>query len=65
MNLPEYIQSIGVKAFAKKFGVTERAALAWQYRARLPRAETAQRIVANSPVSWEGIYKAPSNRQSA
>ncbi len=65
MNLPEYIQSIGIKAFAKKFGVSERAALAWQYRTRLPRAETAQRIVAGSPVSWEGIYKVSSDRKTA
>lgn len=56
MNLPDYIKQIGAKTFAAKFGVTERAALAWQYRARMPRPETAEKIVANSPVTWEGIY---------
>jgi hypothetical protein len=56
MNLPEYIEEIGVEAFAAKFGVTERAAVAWKYRARRPRREVAQKIVANSPVSWDGIY---------
>jgi len=56
MNLPDYIKRIGVKSFAEKFGVTERAALSWQYRKRLPRPPIAEKIVANSPVTWEGIY---------
>lgn len=56
MNLPDYIKQIGVKSFAEKFGVTERAALAWQYRTRKPRSQIAEKIVANSPVTWEGIY---------
>ena len=56
MNLSDYIRKQGAKNFAAKFGVTERAALAWQYRTRMPRAEIAQKIVANTPVTYEGIY---------
>jgi hypothetical protein len=57
MDLPEYIKGIGVKAFSVKFNVSERAARAWQYRTRRPRAEVAQKIVENSPVTWAGIYR--------
>jgi len=56
MELSEYIREQGAKQFAKRFGVTERAALAWQYKTRRPRAEVAQKIVANTPVTFEGIY---------
>ena len=56
MKLSDYIRQHGAKKFAAKFGVTERAALAWQYRTRLPRAEVAQKIVASTPVTYEGIY---------
>lgn len=66
MNLPDYIRQIGVKAFAEKFGVSERAALAYQYRTRRPRGAVAERIVANSTVTWEGIYsRAPSDTETA
>lgn len=56
MNLPEYIRLIGPKEFATRFGVSERAAVSWQYGARRPRTKIGQRIVANSPVTWDGIY---------
>jgi len=56
MKLPEYIESIGVKRFAEKFGVTERAALAYKQGTRRPRPKVAQRIVKGSAVTWEGIY---------
>jgi hypothetical protein len=56
MNLPDYIRQIGAKEFAKKFGVSERAAIAYRQRTRLPKPEIAERIVAGSPVTWEGIY---------
>jgi hypothetical protein len=65
MNLPEYIREIGVKRFASKFGITERAALAYQYGARRPRAKVAQRIVENSPVTWAGIYAMPGRSKRA
>ena len=45
-----------VRDFARKFGITERAALSYRDRARLPRPPLAQRIVEESPVTWEGIY---------
>lgn len=62
MNLSDYIKEFGAKKFAQQFGVTERAALAWQYRTRIPRPEIAQKIVANTPVTYEGIYGPPSER---
>ena len=63
MNLPEYIRSIGIRAFCERFDITERAAIAYRHRARRPRPEVAQRIVEGSPVTWEGIYapKAPAS----
>lgn len=60
MELSDYIRKQGAKKFAERFGVTERAALAWQYRTRRPRAEIAQKIVASTPVTYAGIYGAPS-----
>ena len=59
-NLPDYIRGIGIKAFAEKFGVSERAALAYQYGSRSPRKALAKRIVDESSVTWEGIYALPS-----
>lgn len=56
MDLPAYIRKIGTREFAEKFGVTERAAVAYQQRARRPRPQLAQQIVDQSPVTWEGIY---------
>jgi hypothetical protein len=56
MELPEYIRLLGVRDFARKFGVTERSALAYRQRTRRPRPPVAQRIVDDSPVTWEGIY---------
>jgi hypothetical protein len=55
MNLSDYIKQTGAKDFAAQFGVTERAALAWQYKTRIPRTEMAKRIVAETPVTWAGI----------
>lgn len=56
MNLSEYIENIGVEAFATKFKVKERTAHSWKVRDRFPRPEMGQQIVAASPVTWEGIY---------
>jgi len=56
MRLADYIKQVGPKTFAEKFGVTERAAISWQYGARRPRGSVARKIVAASPVTWEGIY---------
>lgn len=65
MNLSEYITQLGVQEFAGKFRVTERAALAWKYRTRRPRNKIAKRIVANSPVTWAGIYDQEPKRECA
>ncbi len=56
MQLQDYIRQIGAKEFAQRFGISERAALSWQYGARKPRGTIARRIVAGSPVTWDGIY---------
>lgn len=55
MNLSDYIRQVGAKEFAARFGFSERAALAWQYKTRRPRPEAARRIVAETPVTWAGI----------
>lgn len=64
VNLPDYIKQIGTKEFAEKFGITERAAVSYQQRVRRPRPAVAQRIINNSPVTWEGIYS-PETRPHA
>jgi len=64
MNLSDYIREQGAKKFAASIGVTERAALAWQYGTRKPRTELAQKIVAKTPVTYEGIYGPDSQKSS-
>lgn len=59
MNLSDYIAEIGDKQFAGKFGVSERTAMSYRLRDRKPKPELAERIVAESPVTWEGIYATP------
>jgi hypothetical protein len=56
MELPEYIRLIGVRDFARKFSIHPRAALSYLHGKRRPRPAVAQRIVDDSPVTWEGIY---------
>jgi hypothetical protein len=56
MELQKYIEKVGDAAFAKKFGVAERTALAYRCGQRKPRPELAARIVAESPVTWAGIF---------
>lgn len=56
MTLSEYIREVGVPTFAKRFGITERAATAYMYGARRPRPHLAKRIVDKTPVDWEGVY---------
>lgn len=65
MQLREYIKQIGTKEFAQRFGVSERAALSWQYGARRPRGHIARKIVAGSPVTWDGIYGEETNANSS
>lgn len=56
MTLPQYIREVGPEVFAKRFGITVRAALAYMYGQRSPRPELARKIVAKTPVDWEGVY---------
>jgi transcriptional regulator with XRE-family HTH domain len=56
MTFPEYIRAIGVSEFARKFGITERAATSYLRGARRPRPELAERIVKKTPVDWPGVY---------
>lgn len=64
MDLSTYIRKIGLKEFTAKFGVTERAAIAYRQGVRRPRAALAQAIVENSPVTWAGIYAAGNSSTS-
>lgn len=68
MQLSEYVEQVGLEDFAKRFGITERAALAYKQGTRRPRVKLAQQIVDSTPVTWEGIYSpklAASSRASA
>lgn len=65
MNLSDYVKQVGARTFAEKFGITERAALAYQYGTRRPRARVAQKIVKSSPVTWEGIYGSQTEQQAS
>jgi len=60
MTLTDYIKQVGVPAFCKQFHVPARVAISYQYRARRPRPQLAEKIVASTPVTWEGIYGAES-----
>jgi hypothetical protein len=59
MNLPQYIAKIGDAEFAAKFGVAVRTAAAYRLGERQPRPELAEKIVAQSPVKWTGVYCKP------
>lgn len=56
MRLSKYIEDIGDKAFAERFEVSERTAMSYRLHERMPKPELAQKIVEQSPVTWEGIY---------
>jgi hypothetical protein len=56
MNLPDYIKKIGTAEFSRKFGVSVSAAAMYRRRERMPRPDIAQKIVAQSPVTWDAIY---------
>lgn len=64
MKLSDYIKAVGDAEFGKKFGVTRRAAMSWRLGDRLPRPDTAQKIVAKTPVTWDGIYGKAASRSS-
>lgn len=56
MTLSQYIREVGVPLFAKRFGVSERAAESYMYGTRQPKPKLARRIVEKTPVGWEGVY---------
>ena len=64
MKLSEYIRDVGDEAFASKFDVTTRTAASYRLGQRTPRRELAQKIVAETSVTWEGIY-APTDAGTA
>lgn len=58
MTLSDYIREVGVVTFAKRFGISERAAESYMYGTRQPKPKLARRIVNKTPVGWEGVYAA-------
>jgi hypothetical protein len=62
MNLADYIAEIGDAAFAKKMAITERAAMSYRLKERIPRVELVRRIVVETPVTWAGVYDSDSSR---
>lgn len=58
MTLVDYITKVGDQIAATQFGVKPRTTASWRRRERLPRPDQAERIVAESPVTYEGIYGA-------
>lgn len=57
MTLADYIQSIGLAEFCRRFDIKERTGYSYMLRERLPRREVARKILANSPLTWDDIYR--------
>jgi hypothetical protein len=55
-TLSQYIRAMGIDAFCQKHGIKFRAANSWLYGYRRPQIKVARELIANSPVTWEGIY---------
>ena len=56
MNLKTFIEKVGDAKAAKLFGVKPRTVMSWRLGDRTPRPKHAKTIVANSPVTMNGIY---------
>ncbi len=56
MGFVEYIELVGEEKAAKLWDVEVRTVRSWRYGERTPRPIQAQKIVATSPVTYEGIY---------
>ena len=70
MDLRSFIKALGgPKAFSKRYPwISYRAAVNYAYGIRWPKPEVARRIVAETPVTWEGIYGVefePLNKRAA
>ena len=64
MTLRDYIKSLGdgngeqgATRFAEIYNIERRRAVSYLYQQRFPKPGLARRIVADSPVTWEGIYE--------
>lgn len=57
-DLPTFIRKIGVDKAAELFDEKPRTVMAWMYQERLPRPETAQKLVERSKgeVTFASIY---------
>ena len=56
LSLSEYIQKVGPQVAADRWGMKVRTVESWKRHERYPRPEQARVIVANSPVTMDGIY---------
>lgn len=65
MRLHEYIRVVGVRGFARAIDERERTVKSWLYRDRLPRPETAQKIVERTPLTMDSIYGVEKKRRAA
>lgn len=57
-SLAAFIREIGLAEFSRRFGVHQRRAQNWLYGKRLPRptSEITQRLIAETPLTWDAIY---------
>jgi hypothetical protein len=58
MELSKYIDKVGDAAFAQQFGIRPRTAMSYRLKERQPRPKLANKIIAETPVTWRGIYAA-------
>lgn len=58
MDLKSYIKAVGgpMKFSQKHKWISYRSAISYSCGARTPRPKVAKRLIAESPVTWEGIY---------
>ena len=56
MTLSEYISKHGDAVCAKLWAVKVRTVRSWREKRRTPRKAQAQKIVATTTVTFEGIY---------
>jgi len=62
MSLPALIRQTGIPEFAKRFQISERAALSYLRGTRKPRVPLAQRIAAAFGVKLEDIFVTPEDK---
>lgn len=58
MNLSDHINAVGIAEFARSFGVPYHTAYDWAQGRKTPRPEYVNRLVAETPVTYAGIYNA-------